>query len=830
MPAAADRSALPARFGRSVRATLLGASPEQEKSFLPRIWAADEMWADLPHRLAMCGEDLVIVVDDLQQVRDPRIEEALAQLTRRTSQLRPVIICPNCAPPDLAAEWSSPFSTTYVAGPSLLYTAAEGRSLANSWGHSTDDDRALRLHERTGGWLLPMRLVLDASDSDAPDFCTVTAREFFRERIIPALLASHARESVLALCLPRALTESLVRHLEESDAHPSETQGRSLGQLVEHLEDQGLLTRSVDGAGPAWRFPTLLREELVANLTNVAPARTREVHRSLAHFYASKPGSGLLEDALVHARQAEDWALLDRLWSSHGSDLLLQSPARSIEAYASVPDDIASTSPTLTLARTIVRQTPRDSCRDEHRQRIRAYVQEGRRALGQLGSCTSLPDLLARTAAAMLSLRYEGACSQADELGKRLAKEVRERPQPDECRVTRRRLSWFFIQWGLTLAHQGQWQQAADRLTLAYEHAGGANSRPLSACAAAHLALVHALVGAPPEARHWLDLYGAFDAPNPWPAWLTTTPALVSGTLLALDELDEDTASRSILEMGEETHPPDMEAFVGFARAQHALIFGDPVAGLLHLDHLASQRAALFSDGGGTQLFARSRADLLLATGKLNRAAQHISDHEQQSSWLRTPLAQLHRMAGNHALAREIASSGVWDADVRLRDRIDLLSLSAAAALAMGDDAAAREAFIAGHQLAQEHGVPRAHSIIPSDVRAELHSRTGLTWPPEQQARLAAVGQVFPDRGELVELTERELVVVAEMAKYPTLADVATALTVSLNTVKKQASNLYRKLGVHDRESAVIRASHLGLLPTAAPHIARSPQGPGAPH
>ena len=61
-------------------------------------------------------------------------------------------------------------------------------------------------------------------------------------------------------------------------------------------------------------------------------------------------------------------------------------------------------------------------------------------------------------------------------------------------------------------------------------------------------------------------------------------------------------------------------------------------------------------------------------------------------------------------------------------------------------------------------------------------------------------------------LSERELEVLRLVASGMSNAEVSRALFVSLATVKKHINNIYRKLGTHNRTSAVARAGELNLL------------------
>ncbi len=62
-------------------------------------------------------------------------------------------------------------------------------------------------------------------------------------------------------------------------------------------------------------------------------------------------------------------------------------------------------------------------------------------------------------------------------------------------------------------------------------------------------------------------------------------------------------------------------------------------------------------------------------------------------------------------------------------------------------------------------------------------------------------------------LTQRELELLPLIAQRLTVAEIARDLVISPNTVKKHLSNIYTKLGVHNRRQAVVKALEVGLLP-----------------
>jgi len=61
-------------------------------------------------------------------------------------------------------------------------------------------------------------------------------------------------------------------------------------------------------------------------------------------------------------------------------------------------------------------------------------------------------------------------------------------------------------------------------------------------------------------------------------------------------------------------------------------------------------------------------------------------------------------------------------------------------------------------------------------------------------------------------LTERELTVLELLPSLLSLDEIATDLTLSVNTVKRHIRSIYTKLGVSSRRTAVHSAHEHGLL------------------
>ena len=89
----------------------------------------------------------------------------------------------------------------------------------------------------------------------------------------------------------------------------------------------------------------------------------------------------------------------------------------------------------------------------------------------------------------------------------------------------------------------------------------------------------------------------------------------------------------------------------------------------------------------------------------------------------------------------------------------------------------------------------------------------GLNWRERQAARAQAGVQADDTVAATLGLTQREVEVLQLIAEGKSNQEIASALFVSLNTVKTHISNLFSKLEVQRRTQAVQKARALKLIP-----------------
>jgi LuxR family transcriptional regulator, maltose regulon positive regulatory protein len=110
-------------------------------------------------------------------------------------------------------------------------------------------------------------------------------------------------------------------------------------------------------------------------------------------------------------------------------------------------------------------------------------------------------------------------------------------------------------------------------------------------------------------------------------------------------------------------------------------------------------------------------------------------------------------------------------------------------------------------------GDPRGARVFVRDAEAVLRRRPDLgSLGKRTDALRGRLATVHDTGADTATLTSAELRVLPLLLTHLTLAGIADRLFLSRHTVKSQLWSLYRKLDVHTRSDAVIRAQQLGLL------------------
>ena len=149
------------------------------------------------------------------------------------------------------------------------------------------------------------------------------------------------------------------------------------------------------------------------------------------------------------------------------------------------------------------------------------------------------------------------------------------------------------------------------------------------------------------------------------------------------------------------------------------------------------------------------------------------------------------------------------------RRKIQLLTHLAAAHIALDQESIALDLLRQALLLAQPGGIVRGFadagpSLLPS---LYLCQREGIAADFLPQI-LSAFSESSPQPtiSAATLLTQREMEILQLMQDGLTNKEIALSLVISVNTVKRHASNIYEKLKVNSRQEAIFRARELNIL------------------
>ena len=175
--------------------------------------------------------------------------------------------------------------------------------------------------------------------------------------------------------------------------------------------------------------------------------------------------------------------------------------------------------------------------------------------------------------------------------------------------------------------------------------------------------------------------------------------------------------------------------------------------------------------------------------------------------------------AGQQALELLERLRAAAEAGGRTGSVLEILVLQALTHQARGDLAAALRPLERALALAEPEGYVRMFLDEGPPMATLLAAAAQRGTAPAYVRRLLAGAGDRPTRptgaaGLVEPLSDRELDVLRLLAGDLAGPDIARELVLSLNTVRTHTKNIYAKLGVHDRRSAVRRATELDLLRT----------------
>ncbi|MET8122851.1 LuxR C-terminal-related transcriptional regulator [Micromonospora sp. NPDC005189] len=805
--------------------------------------------------LAAADRPVLLILDDLQRVADPAALTGLEFLLRHAEQRLHLVIGARAGLHLPLHRLRLAGELTEIGPDELAFTDDEVADLLTVHGAALPAVAVHRLRERTGGWPAALRIAALAVRGQADPERWVGHFGGDQPEI-----AGYLHEEVLATLDPAdedllrrtAVVETVCADLAEALTGRADA-GQALADLA---RTGGLLHR--EGSRPPWyRCEPLLADLLRADLARLPVDELRELHVRAADWYA---GDGRPTDGLRHALAGGRWDLAGDLFVAHWPELTRydRDPVHA-PAPVAPPTEVIRADPEVALA-----------CAAE-----RAYAGDLSAATGYLraaaGHAAGLPlprrDRFLRLVTA-LELTVARLADDPAEVRAAAARLLRTRPEgstptrvPDSAPTgvassaptaggggaadDADLRAFTGTALGLVELADGALPTARFvRARAAAREAGRPRTELVAASRAALLLAVRGELRAAEQAAR--DALGMPPCRG-WSCRLDCAYAYLALALVALlrDQPEEAAANLALAgptlgvsggrvgdseaDAGDDwfaaaSGEPVAVAVAALCRAQLHRDSGDPAAGQRLLvrarEALVDRRSAAEVAG----LLRAAEAELRAERGDLDSARALLAGGADDGAdpVLAVTVARVELLAGDTAAAGrtlpgwQAPAATAWPLPVRLNAGL----LDAVLAERAGDGRRAGRILEQVLDLAGPQGCRRVFTRAEPPVRDLLaaHLDAGTAHFPLVSDLVRGAGQTAArpaaePRGTLDEpLTERELTILRYLQSILSNVEIASELSLSVNTVKTHVRNIYRKLDATRRREAVRRARELRLI------------------
>ncbi len=755
-----------------------------------------------------------LVIDDLHELTSP---DTLMQLTRLLEKLPPHVHAILATRRDLPLRLHKlrlAGELAEIRAADLRFTERETRQFLETSGIGLSAAGVAKLHERTEGWAAGLRLaaISLASSQDPERFVAEFSgsSRTVAEYLLAEMLDCQPAE-VQQLLLRTSLLDRVNGELADLlTGHPG------CERMLLELEDANAFVVSLDPARTWFRYHHLFADLLRLELRRRLPEQLPALHRLAAQWLIEH---GEIVDGIRHTQAAGDWPDAARLLADHSFGMTLDGQAQTIESLLrAFPPGVITDGPDLPLARAT------SELASGQLEEAAAHL-----TVAEASITATSPDrkhrLEVATAALRLSLaRKRGHLAGVVEQVRFLASPIT--AQSDEDIALDSDLRAVALMNLGTVEAWSLGNQDSERHLQAGADLARKIGRPyLEVACLAELAFASKIEPFATTRRRCREAI-ALAEQHGWGAEPVISPALVNlaGALIWTGEFDEGDRflQRTARALGTDTGPPirlllhmatgmllsgrrrQREALAEYTAAEHQQeqlegshtlmrqLTGWRLATQARLGQLAEARASLAAlDAGlaGSAEIGNASAAICLTEGNPAAALAAVQDVLDGTA----PAIGYVTVVEAHLLA-----------GLAHRELGDRRAATAAAERALGLAEADRLVlpFAMTGSLELLTSMPRhetAHAALVTDI---LDVMRGSAISPGNDSASAEIEQLSPS----------ELRVLRYLPTNLSRPEIASELSVSVNTVNTHIRNIYAKLQAQDRSSAVQRAREMRLL------------------
>jgi len=747
--------------------------------------------------------DAVIVLDDYHVIDSHAIHEALTFLLEHLPSRMHLIVCTRADPPLPIPRLRARGELNELREADLRFAPEEAAEFLNeAMGLELHAEEIAELDTRTEGWIAGLQMAAMAmrDRADIPGF--IEAFTGSHRHVVDYLVEEvldRQPEGIRSFLLESSILGPMCAPL--CDAATGRTDSQA---MLERLEHANLFVVPLDDERRWYRYHHLFADVLRQHMRRSQPELVPELHRRASGWYEQE---GLLDEAITHALAAHDPDGAARLIEGIAGEVLARAEVSRLVGWVeALPEGLSRSRPELCIA---------------HAWALfltgRLEDAEGRTRDAERADNTGAHSGSVAALRANL-LRVRGDVPGAIELSRKSLKLLSE----DDLAVR----GAVAFNLGLAYWMTGDMEAAKEAFADASAASRRVGNTYVALLAMRARAEIEKLGG---HLHRAADIYQeALRIAEAHPSPAAGLAHVGMGELL-YEWNDLDGAVRHLtksINLGERSGSLDI---LFPARAAIAMVWqtmGDTQGALEVMQE--GERAARAAELPAQMLdrLAAFGARLRLAQGEAATASRLLEergigaddavDHQNELEHLvlsRVLLAQNEVDAASDLLVR---LRGAAESAGQMDTTIKALVLQALAREVQNDESGALTALERALELAEPEGYVRTFLDEGAPMAALLRQSVAKGVSPGYAGRLiGAFGSPsagLPARSPSENLSDRELEVLRLVASGLSNAEISHALFVSLATVKKHINNVYRKLGTHNRTSAVARARELHLL------------------
>ncbi|HEU5442077.1 MAG TPA: LuxR C-terminal-related transcriptional regulator [Ktedonobacterales bacterium] len=783
-----------------------GMTPDIDAVLLAFINAADN-----------APTHLVFVLDDFHLIEDPAIHSALTFVLDRLPPTVHFVMASRAEPPLPLARYRVRQELLELRAEDLQFSLDETADFLNQLMRlDFTHDELVALQAQLEGWVAGLQLAALTRQRrlSVNDQLVVSGRHRFIADYLSENVLARLPEDTQRFLLQTSILDRLCESLCDAVTGRAGNQ-----QMLESLERANLFLVPLDDNREWFRYHHLFADFLHSELKRRHPAELAMLHGRAAQWHLAHD---LPDQAFRHAAEADNAALVIRVFERFVPAKLVGGEIRIVERWlASLPPAWRATYPIIGFAWacTLLYTGQFDTGARILDELERLALAQGEDSHRHLARVTALRCLVAC---------YQNDLAPAEALAQQA---IRDLPE-DELDLR----NGVYGSLGDTYRSRGRWDEAKacylktlDFTTAPTFHAQSVVTFGALADLDLRQGLLH---GAAAYWRRALAVIGERQSWGNFPLPLIGWVYIRMGEILyEWNELGE--ASDHIAQGLERAElGGDVQGMIAgyLAAGRSKLTAGDVAAASEYLERARPLvQQAPFPDWTGR--FGRLQLECWLAQNKLRLAVEWAGEmlrgdadegpaeiEEAQLATARVLVARGDAPSLERALALLGRSLRAAKEEGRVGVQIEALALRALAHWRGGEQASAMTALERALRLAEpegyvrlfaDFGLPMARLLQEAharDVRPEYVEKLLAAFNGARSIRTVA-GSVLPEP-----LSGREQEVLRLLAAGLTNREIAEALVVSPETVKKHTGSIYGKLGVGNRTEAAARARELDLL------------------